>query len=356
MNDHRDDDLERRLPGWLESNAPQPASNLADRLLHQTAMQPQRGRGWLAWPVNAFAIAGVAVLAVVTGVAIGQLLGSPIGEQVDATPPPSVATSPKPTGATAPTPRVQVTPEPSSPMEAAVRALFDEPDTCFNETDGYRIDFPEDWYTNTAFGDFAACRFFHPTSYEVADAEPPSVAIALEPTEGLAIGVIAIYAIDGPEELEINGLPAIRAEFHNLNEPHSFYVYRVLLDPDNELGPSIGATVDNRNHPDYEMNKAVLDRMMQSFQPIGGICGEEGSRYVCGQILVGLEPDAPPIEEVMLRNRSDPERDLLRRIGSIDAYVILVSVGQEAAAIERYAADPAVRYAELNGAEGTVAD
>lgn len=352
MNERNDGDLERRLPGWLESNAPRPAPNLADRLLRQTALEPQRGRGRLAWPVNSLAIAGVALLAVVTGLAIGQLLGSPVGEQVDATPYPSVVTSPT----AAATPRSHVTPEPSSSVEAAVRGLFDAPDTCFNEADGYRIDFPAAWYTNTAFADFATCRFFHPTSYEVAGSQPPTVAISLQPAEGLAIGARAIYAMEEPERLEINGLPAVRTELRNLNEPQSLYVYRILLDPNDELGPSVQATIDSRNHADYETNKAVLDRMLTSLQPIGGICGDEGSRYVCGQIIVGLEPGAPPIEEVMLRNRSDPERDLLDSIGSIDAYVILVAFGDEGSAVERYAADPAVPYAELNGAEGSVAD
>lgn len=352
MNERHDDNLERRLADWLESHAPRPAADMADRMLRQTALESQSGRGWLAWPVNALAIAGVAAVAVVTGLAVAQLLASPVGEQVDPTPSPSVAITPT----TAATPRAQVTPEPSSPIEAAVRALFETPDTCFNEVDDYRIDFPEAWYTNTAFSDFASCRFFHPTTYEAAEGEPPRVAIAFEATEGLTIGALAIYTMEEPEELEVNGLPAVRTELHNLNEPQSLYIYRVLLDPEDETGPSIGATVDSRNHPDYETSKAVLDRMMETIQPMGGICGEEGSQYVCGQIIVGLEPDAPPIEEVMLRNRSDPERDLLGRIGSLDAYVILVAVGHEAAAIQLYASDPAVRYADLNGTEGSVAD
>ncbi len=46
-------------------------------------------------------------------------------------------------------------------------ALFLDRDDCENLEDGYRLEFPEEWYTNTEIGDVSACSWFSAEFFEV---------------------------------------------------------------------------------------------------------------------------------------------------------------------------------------------
>lgn len=59
---------------------------------------------------------------------------------------------------------------------------------------------------------------------------------------------------------------------------------------------------------------------------------------------------------VVERNGGDPEMDIVDRLVEIDAYVVAVPPGTEGDEVSRYLMDEAVDYAELNGAEGEVAE
>ncbi|HEX7170978.1 MAG TPA: hypothetical protein VF365_00055, partial [Candidatus Limnocylindria bacterium] len=47
-------------------------------------------------------------------------------------------------------------------QSAETDVLFDTPDACQNPEAGYEVIFPDDWYTNSAFGDEPACAWFTP--------------------------------------------------------------------------------------------------------------------------------------------------------------------------------------------------
>ena len=97
--------------------------------------------------------------------------------------------------------------------------------------------------------------------------------------------------------------------------------------------------------------------MMESlelFDP-GDVCGPQGDRFACGQIIVGLRHDATSsIEEVVERNsHGDSPTRIVERLDGINAYGLSVAHGTEGDEISRYLLDDEVEYAELNGIGGT---
>ena len=133
-------------------------------------------------------------------------------------------------------------------------------------------------------------------------------------------------------------------------------IYRYVIDlPD---GGWLVFTATNQAG-DYDENRAVLDLMMESlevFEP-DEICGPDGDRFWCGQIVVSLDDTAEvPIETIVERDSGDPATDIVERLPEIDAYVIAVPHGTEGDEVGRYLVDEAVEIADRNSAEGEVVD
>ena len=198
--------------------------------------------------------------------------------------PPTPTSSPSPTAtptatATAtptdsPTPAPTSTP-PTSGFEVAPHpdadALFALRDICTSPDAGYQLEYPEVWWTNTQVGDFPACVWYSPTFYEVPDASQRPAEIAIE-----------IIRVDGErtypvepisrQEGEVGSLPAFRVEVAGgTAQPASFraYEYVVQLGPSVGAGPSLVARTDTTMGGDYELNRAVLDRIMATLEFIG---------------------------------------------------------------------------------------
>ena len=160
-----------------------------------------------------------------------------------------------------------VTPDP------AADALFLERDECENLQDGYQLQFPDDWYTNTEIRDVPACSWFAPEFYTVDDFDeiPDEIAIdiswlggdrgyhgeILTSQDGTAGGQSA-------SRVEVAGTP---------DEPTSgtSYEYVVQLGPTREEGPNLVARTDTTMGGDHELNKAVLDRMMATIEFVGSV-------------------------------------------------------------------------------------
>lgn len=74
------------------------------------------------------------------------------------------------------------------------------------------------------------------------------------------------------EETTVDGRPAVRWEYQGLEgnpegPEERFYNYTFFVSDDHsETGPSLTATVVAANHPDYDENTEVLDRMMETFE------------------------------------------------------------------------------------------
>jgi len=209
----------------------------------------------------------------------------------------SVAPSVSPEATQSATPEPTVTPsaEPSSaaaspsasevgelrPFAVAANpeadALFLDRDDCENSADGYRLQFPDAWYTNTAIGDVEPCSWFSPTFYEVPDPSqvPAEIAITIEYLESDA-GTSTDEAIS--RELGIVGAtqPAVRVEYRpddRSARPANWraYVYVVQLGPTEEEGPNLVLRTATDMGGGYELNKAVLDRIVATLEFIGTI-------------------------------------------------------------------------------------
>ena len=156
-------------------------------------------------------------------------------------------------------------------------ALFLDRDDCENDANGYRLEFPDAWYTNTAIGEVEPCSWFSPTFYEVSDPSevPPEIAVTIENLES------DVGTFEGQEVSRASGIVggtqrAVRVEYRpdersaqaaNWRE----YVYVVQLGPTEEEGPNLVLRTATDMGGDYELNKAVLDRIVATLEFVGTI-------------------------------------------------------------------------------------
>lgn len=181
------------------------------------------------------------------------------------------------------------TPIPARDSEEA-DALFSRLDTCANPEMGYTVTFPDDWYTNTAIGEQAACTWFTPDFFEVdVPGEAPEeiwISIGLVPGR---VGYNMLTPTEAGDEVVIDGYAGHWTEFRTLDDindtdsDHLTYHYVV---PFNEEGPTLVAATDVDMAEDYELAKAVLDRIMASM---------ELDPEVADVPTIPDEPTGPPI-------------------------------------------------------------
>lgn len=172
----------------------------------------------------------------------------------------------------APEPVAVATPQPTSEAaiaEAAAKAaaLFTEPDVCANPEDGYVLSFPDAWYTNTATGDVPACSWFTPSFFEVTTpgVTPEAIWISINVFDGQT-GYTSLTEIFLNEQLEIGGRDAFRVEFNpNSTADPDYRGYHYVI-PLGENGPTLSAGTSTDQADDYLLAKAVLDRIMSSFE------------------------------------------------------------------------------------------
>ena len=274
----------------------------------------------------------------------------------------SPSTSPAVQAADAAAPMDAATTAPSPGMFGA--SVFDEPDSCEDDSVGFRVAFPDAWWWNQPFdseiGPHAQCRYFAPDFFDAGTVSreqpiPEGVAIhALVIPPGAGLG--GSGEVVSSEEMTVAGQPATRSEEEHvpggvLEPGERLYRYVIELPQDRQL-----AFVTGNATGDFDDNREVLDGMMETlevFDP-GDTCGPDGDQFVCGQVIVGLADDAESIEGIVERNGGEAA-DILDRLDEIRAYVVRVPHGTEGDVIVRYRLDDAVEYAELNQVEGGVA-
>ena len=152
-------------------------------------------------------------------------------------------------------------------------ALFLDRDDCQNPEDGYQLEFPEDWWTNTEIRNVPACSWFSPTFYEVDDSRDRPDEIAIE-----------IFVVEGDrgytgeilsrEEVIVGSTQAgFRLEVDATSDgaDGTSYEYVVQLGPTLEEGPNLVARTGTEMGGDYELSKAVLDRIMATIEFIGTV-------------------------------------------------------------------------------------
>jgi hypothetical protein len=197
--------------------------------------------------------------------ASAQATVSPTAEASD-TPIPTIEPSASPPGAFAVAPN------------ASADALFLTRDTCENVEDGYRVQFPDDWWTNTAIGTFGPCAWFSPTHYEVPDPSvvPAEIAITITLVSGDVGWLDEI--VHREEGIIGRTQPAIRVEVQGspgeggvMPSGWRETAYVVQLGPTPEEGPNLVVRTNTEMGGDYPLNVAVIDRMMATMELIGVI-------------------------------------------------------------------------------------
>lgn len=202
--------------------------------------------------------------------------GTNASQQPTPDPTPDATATPEPTAEPTAEPTETPTAEPTAsasltadgrfiPAENAdADALFLARDECENLRDGYQLVFPDEWYTNTEFRDVAPCSWFSPTFYEVDDSGdvPDEIAITIVWMAGDS------GSFEDPIRREagmVGGQNALRVEYEDS------YLYQIQLGPTPEEGPNIVASTSRDMGGDYELNKAVLDRLMLTIEFIGSV-------------------------------------------------------------------------------------
>jgi hypothetical protein len=188
----------------------------------------------------------------------------------EAAPDPVAAAAPGPTPA--PVTYVEKDGYPFTVIDhAEADELFATPDTCTNPEAGYTVTYPDAWFTNTEIGDWPACSWFSPTFFDVGDDPnevPPQVAIVLTIFDG-GMGQIGPYDTTVDEIVLVDGFDARRREQIGQETPAEgyqahppFYRYEVIVAPQPAVAPTLTANTNFEGAADYELNKAVLDRIM----------------------------------------------------------------------------------------------
>ncbi len=225
-------------------------------------------------------------LIMVLGLLLSACAGA--GEPTDSTSPsptPSVGPTPTEAESASPEPMASPTEEPTpeptdSPSPTLVElpggftvhanaeadSLFLDRDTCSNERDNYEVTFPDEWYTNTEIGRNPACVWFSPTDYDVPDPSvvPDEIAITIEWFDG-DVGRIDAD-VRSQEDVIVGGQNASRVEWDD-----ETYWYTIQLGPSPEEGPNLLVATSAEMGGDYELNKAVMDRMMATIEFFGSV-------------------------------------------------------------------------------------
>jgi hypothetical protein len=284
MSDESVRDLEQELRGSLHAAAPHPLPDMTDRLLARTAAIEQRRR-WGGLPlVPALGAAAVVVIAVVAGVAIADLLPRTdppgVGPSTAAvSPSPSPTVTPTPLSEPASTPTPSQTPSPS-PSQSPSAAVFPGGSDCENESLGYIVSYPADWYANEAvdpddpaFDPIAACQYFGEEPMELTPNAglPPTVAVSFSreaevPPPSTGATVLSDRAVT------VAGQPATVRELEMSDAAAPFFragdrVYSYLIEL--PTGDYLLVSTSSTSNGDYESHTEVLDQMMETLDFIG---------------------------------------------------------------------------------------
>jgi hypothetical protein len=195
---------------------------------------------------------------------------------MDPTPEPTPSATPEPTGSPAETESPDESPS-STPIagdggftiaaNAEADALMVDRFDCQNLDDGYQVQFPAEWNANAEIGGTPTCSWFAPTEYETGAPGdvPDEVAIEIFVQD-------QDVAHTGDESERADGVigatqPAYRLVVSDGDE--TTYLYVVQLGPTLEEGPNLVARTTSEMGGDFDLNRAVLDRMMATMEFIG---------------------------------------------------------------------------------------
>lgn len=144
---------------------------------------------------------------------------------------------------------------------------------CTNEQDGYSVEYPADWHTDS--DEPPPCEFFDPKPIELPEQPQDVAGLAVISVDREAVAFSRVTGEDPATrvvergEVEVAGRPAVRRLIEAtgqalLPEGRRSYQYLVKLD-----GDTLVATADGRDDRDFDANREILDEMMRSLELTG---------------------------------------------------------------------------------------
>jgi hypothetical protein len=167
-----------------------------------------------------------------------------------------------------PTVRPRPTSAPTSEPTAFGAAVFDDPDDCTNPDAGYRVAYPDSWYSNASSEGIAACWLFAPTDFDLTYGTeiPVEVAVVIREYDEWNSDTFSGRRVLSDQQTVVDGLPARVQEIEitertiALAPGDRFTEYVVELEDGSYL---VAATYLGS---DYESAKSVLSDMMATMQ------------------------------------------------------------------------------------------
>jgi hypothetical protein len=113
-----------------------------------------------------------------------------------------------PADESAPEPRP--TSAPTSEPTAFGSAVFADPDDCTNPDAGYRVAYPDSWYSNASVEGIASCWLFAPTDFDLTFGTeiPAEVAIVIRRYDEWNSGSFSGRRVISDQQTVVDGLPA----------------------------------------------------------------------------------------------------------------------------------------------------
>ena len=187
---------------------------------------------------------------------------------------PTATMSAAPPVSVAPTPRATASESPTPSLFGA--AVFAEPDDCVNPVGGYRVAYPDDWYSNAgvenplnpAGEDIAPCWLFAPADFEVIYGTeiPADVAVVIRRFDAWDYGPWSGNVILSDVRATIAGHPARIQEREITERTIAFAPGQRVAQHIVELPDGSYLVAETYLGPDYESARTVLDDMMQTLE------------------------------------------------------------------------------------------
>ena len=154
---------------------------------------------------------------------------------------------------------------------AEADSLFLDRFSCQNLDGGFEVDFPAEWNANAEVGGVPPCSWFAATEYEATgslDDPPDEVAIEIR------ISDVDLLLVDAEVSDRAEGFIGVTQSAYRVmvsTQDITHYYYVVQLGRSFEEGPNLIAYTDTTMGGDFDLNRAVLDRMMATMEFIGVI-------------------------------------------------------------------------------------
>ena len=196
--------------------------------------------------------------------ACGTASDASSGVDVPATP----TVAPSPTATASPSAELSATPQPSAEPTGFGASVFADPDDCINPEAGYRVAYPNAWYSNIALEGIAPCWLFAPTPFELTFGTeiPAEIAIVIKREDEWDSSMFGGRRVLSERDTTVDGLPARVQDIEVTAGSTAFVPGDRFTEYVVELPDGAYLVAATYQGPDYEAARSLLDDMMKTIQ------------------------------------------------------------------------------------------